>query len=48
MKNNHDQTSEGLNQILEIVNAKGDKGELNEIVKRGADDPKKNDSPAQN
>jgi hypothetical protein len=27
-----DQTSEGLNQIFEIINAKGDTGELNEIV----------------
>ncbi|UAL54906.1 MULTISPECIES: hypothetical protein [Metabacillus] len=27
-----DQTSEGLNQIFEIINAKGDAGELNEIV----------------
>ncbi|USK36422.1 hypothetical protein LIT25_21645 [Bacillus sp. F19] len=27
-----DQTSEGLNQIFEIINAKGDEGELKEIV----------------
>jgi hypothetical protein len=27
-----DQTSEGLNQIFEIINAKGDAGELKEIV----------------
>jgi hypothetical protein len=27
-----DQTSEGLNQLFEIINAKGDAGELKEIV----------------
>jgi hypothetical protein len=34
MKNEKDQTSEGLNQIFEIINAKGDEGELKEIVER--------------
>lgn len=48
MKNNNDQTSEGLSQILEIINAKGDKRELKEIVESRADDPEKNDSPATN
>ncbi|MFC4800172.1 hypothetical protein ACFPA1_12525 [Neobacillus sp. GCM10023253] len=33
MKNKNDETSEGLNQIFEIINAKGDEGELREIVK---------------
>jgi hypothetical protein len=32
MKDEKDQTSEGLNQIFEIINAKGDTGELEEIV----------------
>jgi hypothetical protein len=27
-----DETSEGLNQLFEIINAKGDEGELREIV----------------
>ncbi|WP_342433051.1 hypothetical protein [Neobacillus sp. FSL H8-0543] len=34
MKNEHDQTSEGLNQIFEIINAKGDTGELENIIKK--------------
>ncbi|MFJ5714020.1 hypothetical protein [Neobacillus sp. NPDC093127] len=29
-----DKTSEGLNQILEIINAKGDAGEIKEIVEK--------------
>ncbi len=29
-----DETSEGLNQIFEIINAKGDEGELKEIVEK--------------
>jgi hypothetical protein len=29
-----DKTSEGLNQIFEIINAKGDEGEIREIVER--------------
>ena len=32
MKKEEDQDSEGLNQIFEIINAKGDIGELKEIV----------------
>jgi hypothetical protein len=38
MKDNGDQTSEGLNQILEILNAKGDTGELHNIVERSNND----------
>jgi hypothetical protein len=34
MKQNEDKTSEGLNELLEIINAKGDTGELEEIVER--------------
>ncbi|MEH7484594.1 hypothetical protein V7157_26690 [Neobacillus drentensis] len=34
MKNEEEKTSEGLNQIFEIINAKGDTGELKEIVDR--------------
>lgn len=32
MKKEDDETSEGLNQIFEIINAKGDTGEIREIV----------------
>lgn len=32
MENKKDTTSEGLNEIFEIINAKGDTGELKEIV----------------
>jgi hypothetical protein len=32
MINDDDEISEGLNQIFEIINAKGDEGELQEIV----------------
>ncbi|MEH7108676.1 hypothetical protein [Bacillus sp. JJ1764] len=35
MKKEVDETSEGLNQIFEIINAKGDEGELREIVENG-------------
>ncbi|MGM7724652.1 hypothetical protein [Metabacillus sp. Hm71] len=38
MKDNGDQINEGLNQILEIINAKGDTGELNKIVERSSND----------
>ena len=34
MKNKGDETSDGLNQIFEIINAKGDEGELREIVEK--------------
>ena len=36
MKNEEEQISEGLNQIFEIINAKGDVGELKEIVDQSA------------
>jgi hypothetical protein len=32
LKNEEEETSEGLNQIFEIINAKGDTGELKEIL----------------
>jgi hypothetical protein len=32
MKKDDDKISEGFNQIFEIINAKGDEGELKEIV----------------
>jgi hypothetical protein len=32
MKSESEKVSEGLNQIFEIINAKGDEGELKEIV----------------
>jgi len=34
MENNQDQTSEGLNQIFEIINAKGDEGEIKQILEK--------------
>ncbi|WP_338448094.1 hypothetical protein R4Z09_17830 [Niallia oryzisoli] len=44
MKNDTDQTSAGLNQIMEIINAKGDEGELRQIVERANPHPdQKND-----
>jgi hypothetical protein len=33
MKDDEKEISDGLNQIFEIINAKGDVGELKEIVK---------------
>ena len=38
MKDNDDQINEGLNQLIEIINAKGDTGELNKIVERSNND----------
>ncbi|MFP7297214.1 hypothetical protein [Neobacillus niacini] len=32
-----DQTSQGLNQIFEIINAKGDEGELNQIIQNNTE-----------
>jgi hypothetical protein len=34
MRDHEDQTNERLNQIFEIINAKGDIRELNQIVKK--------------
>ncbi|MGF6953835.1 hypothetical protein QF028_006340 [Neobacillus sp. B4I6] len=34
MKQDDEKISEGLNELFEIINAKGDKGELKEIVDR--------------
>lgn len=47
LKNKRDKTSEGLNQIFEIINAKGDEGELKEIVEKGRTHPdtKESDIP---
>ncbi|MEK3856186.1 hypothetical protein [Cytobacillus sp. FSL H8-0458] len=36
MKDKDQETSEGLNQIFEIINAKGDIGEINDILKNGS------------
>lgn len=41
MKDNEDKTSEGLNQIFEVINAKGDIGELNEILNSSSADADK-------
>lgn len=38
MKKKPDETSEGLNQIFAIINAKGDTSELKEIVERDEDE----------
>lgn len=32
VKDNDQETSEGLNQIFEVINAKGDTGEIKEIL----------------
>ncbi|WP_197205848.1 hypothetical protein [Cytobacillus firmus] len=46
MKDKDQETSDGLNQIFEIINAKGDVGEINEILKNdSADDETKNSAP---
>lgn len=34
MEKKKEQTSEGLNQIFEIINAKGDTGELKQIIEQ--------------
>jgi hypothetical protein len=39
MRDHDNQTNEGLNQIFEIINAKGDTGELDKIVKKSNNDP---------
>ena len=44
MKDKNDKTSEGLNQIFEIINAKGDTGELKEIVVEENDSSENNPS----
>lgn len=41
MRNNGDRTSKGLNQILEIINAKGDQEELQKIVENTDQEPEK-------
>ncbi|WP_423408892.1 hypothetical protein AABM38_02020 [Heyndrickxia sp. MSNUG] len=38
MKDQDQETSEGLNQIFEIINAKGDVGEIKEILEKKGDD----------
>ncbi|NHM30816.1 hypothetical protein [Neobacillus terrae] len=48
MKDNEDITSEGLNQIFEVINAKGDTGELNEILDRSSTDSDKEDPEGNN
>ncbi|WP_180960395.1 hypothetical protein [Neobacillus cucumis] len=45
MKNKNDETSEGLNQIFEIINAKGDTGELKEIVETSERQTGENEQP---
>jgi hypothetical protein len=41
MEKEKDQTSQGLNQIFEIINAKGDEGELKQILQ--TDEPEENE-----
>ncbi|MGA9226242.1 MAG: hypothetical protein WB217_07875 [Mesobacillus sp.] len=38
MKDRDQETSEGLNQIFEIINAKGDVGEIKEILEKKSGD----------
>ena len=44
MKDQEQETSEGLNQIFEIINAKGDVGEINEILNNGNSNTEINNS----
>ncbi|RBP92882.1 hypothetical protein DFO70_10611 [Cytobacillus firmus] len=44
MKDKDQETAEGLNQIFEIINTKGDVGEINEILKNGSSDSRAEDS----
>lgn len=44
MKDKEQETSEGLNQIFEIINAKGDVGEINEILNRESSESETEDS----
>ncbi|WP_303046869.1 hypothetical protein [Bacillus sp. MRMR6] len=44
MKKENDQTSEGLNQLFEIINAKGDTGELEQIVEHNEEVKKRDQS----
>lgn len=44
MKDKEQETSEGLNQIFEIINDKGDVGEINEILKSESFDSETEDS----
>lgn len=41
-----DQVSEGLNQIFEIINAKGDTGELKRIVEKNCPIPDEEQEPS--
>jgi hypothetical protein len=47
MKKDIDETSQGLNQIFEIINAKGDTGELKEIVAQNKESTIENDHQKQ-
>lgn len=38
----------GLNQLLEIINAKGDTGELNKIVERSNKEPNQSNRDTRN
>lgn len=41
MKNEDERTSQGLNQIFEIINAKGDEGELKKIIEQSENEDHK-------
>ncbi|MCM3706839.1 MULTISPECIES: hypothetical protein [Cytobacillus] len=46
MNDKDQEINEGLNQIFELINAKEDVGEINEILKNGnADDGTENSTP---
>jgi hypothetical protein len=44
MEKEKDQTSEGLNQIFEIINAKGDEGELKQIIQNSKESNSKEEN----
>jgi len=44
LKDKLDETSKGMNQIIDIINAKGDEGELKEIVEKRRRNPNKKQS----
>jgi hypothetical protein len=46
VKNDDEKTSEGLNQIFEIINAKGDTGELKQIIDKSAPAPSEEPDPS--
>jgi hypothetical protein len=46
MKDNEKEISDGLNQIFEIINAKGDVGEIENIIKEYDKNEEKKENPS--